>query len=79
MLARLYLTTENTPCTHIDCIGRKVKKGKDGRPIENEYSFWPGEQEVLVFPFFTFMVAGFSREQKDDKDDIMITLLEIPF
>jgi hypothetical protein len=50
----------------VDCrdTNRLIKKGKDGKVIEdlgNAYSFYPGEEEVLVFPFFTFIVGDVIR------------------
>ena len=69
---KIYLTKENNQRTHIDTRGKK-----------DEWSFHPKEEEVLLFPFFKFMVAGNTvRDDMYDNQPVRITevtLMEIPF
>ena len=74
VINKIYLTNKNTPNTHIDCVGSKYL-GKDG----DEYSFFPAENEVLIFPFLTFQVLGFKQTHKKHFDDVEITIVELPF
>jgi len=43
---------------------------------EDEYSFYPGEEEVLLFPYFGFLVVSNSRNE--DTNTRTVTLQEIP-
>jgi|TARA_B110001450_G_C17661854_1_gene497603 hypothetical protein len=69
---KIYLTKENNPRTHIDT-----------RAKIDEWSFHPKEEEVLLFPFFRFVVVG--NDVRDDTYDNQpvriteVTLMEIPF
>jgi hypothetical protein len=42
IINKIYLSTRNTPNTHIDCVGVKTEKKKEGGMM-NEYSFFPAE------------------------------------
>ena len=59
ILMKIYLTKKNDPISHIDCVGTKKFYDKKTGNVrkEDEYSFWPGEEEVLLFPYFGFLVV----------------------
>jgi hypothetical protein len=61
---KIYLTKKNYPISHIDCVGHKKFYEKNVLKREDEYSFWPGEEEVLLFPYFGFLVVD---NQRDDE------------
>jgi hypothetical protein len=43
---------------------------------EDEYSFYPGEEEVLLFPYFGFLVV--SNQRDESTNTRTVTLQEIP-
>jgi hypothetical protein len=60
---KIYLSKNNNPISHVDCIGTKKYKNADGSlRNEDEYSFYPGEEEVLLFPYFGFLVVSNIRD-----------------
>jgi hypothetical protein len=77
VLMKIYLSKENSPISHIDCIGSKKFYNNQRQQIkEDEYSFYPGEEEVLLFPYFGFLVVS---NTKDEEQNIRtVTLQEIP-
>ena len=77
VLLKIYLSAQNNPTSHIDCNGKKsvYKKNKE---VSNEFSFFPGEEEVLLFPYFGFLTL--KKEKLEIKNNVdLITLMEIPF
>jgi len=72
VILKIFLTKENHPYNHVDCAGVKLMKG------QNEFTFFPSEEEVLLFPYFGFLALNIEKLQDNDKIDL-ITLLEIPF
>ena len=66
LMAEIYLTDQNEPRTNIDC-GDKKRIWKNKVNLGNQFSFYPGEEEVLIFPFFTFLVANVLRVKVFDE------------
>tara|TARA_B110000285_G_C15075342_1_gene590382 strand:+ start:799 stop:1020 length:222 start_codon:yes stop_codon:yes gene_type:complete len=64
VLLKIYLTRENNPTTHIDCAGTKIIKDSNGEEKEHEFSFFPSEEEVLLFPYFGFLTL---KNEKMDR------------
>jgi hypothetical protein len=58
----IYTTNKNKPQTNIE--------------LPADWSFYPSEQEVLLFPFFCFLVVNI--EQQEEEGVIYITIAEIP-
>ena len=59
----------NNPTTHIDCLGKKINKNKAGVALSHEFSFFPSEEEVLLFPYFGFLTLKNEKLSNNDKID----------
>jgi hypothetical protein len=46
--------------------------------VSHEFSFFPGEEEVLLMPYFGFVTLKNEKLRNNDRVDL-ITLIEIPF
>jgi hypothetical protein len=73
VLLRIFLSIENHPTNHVDCNNGKLKG------VENKFSFFPSEQEVLTFPYFGFLTIKNEKFHSNNNKIDQITLLEIPF
>jgi len=47
---KIFLSSKNAPKTHIDLIHGTTIPGAD----ESDLSFYIGEEEVLLFPYFAY-------------------------
>jgi len=66
MIFEIYLNNENSTATNIE--------------TDAQWSYYPSEEEVLLFPFFSFQVVGTSTFVRDDQTIIKkITMMELPY
>ena len=74
---KIFLTSENSPKTHIDLIHGNLIPGSD----ESDLSFYIGEEEVLLFPYFAYQVLRVEEKYIKQKKTFLktIVMIELPF
>ena len=60
---KIYLSADNNPVTNVE--------------LPPDWSFFPGEAEVFLFPHFAFQVIGVTRNKATTVTEISI--IELPF
>lgn len=66
MVFEIYLNNENSTATNIE--------------TDAQWSYYPSEEEVLLFPFFAFQVIGNTKITRDDNTIVRkITMMELPY
>ena len=76
-IMKIYLTSNNNPKTHIDLIHGNIIPGAD----ESDLSFYIGEEEVLLFPYFAYQVLRIEEKYIKEKKTYVktIVMIELPF
>lgn len=74
---KIFLTSNNNPKTHIDLIHGNIIQGAD----ESDLSFYIGEEEVLLFPYFAYQVLRIEEKFIKEKNTYLktIVMIELPF
>jgi|TARA_B110001450_G_C17381067_1_gene383742 hypothetical protein len=74
---KIFLSSENSPKTHIDLIHGNTIPGAD----ESDLSFYLGEEEVLLFPYFAYQVLRVEEKFLKQKNTYLktIVMMELPF
>ena len=74
---KIFLSSENSPKTHIDLIHGNTIPGAD----ESDLSFYLGEEEVLLFPYFAYQVLRVEEKYIKQKNTYLqtIVMIELPF
>merc|ERR1712166_564236 len=74
---KIFLSSENSPKTNIDLIHGNIIPGDD----ESDLSFYIGEEEVLLFPYFAYQVLRVEEKFLKQKNTHLktIVMIELPF
>ena len=74
---KIFLSSENNPKTHIDLVHGNIIPGED----ESDLSFYIGEEEVLLFPYFAYQVLRIEEKYIKAKNTYLktIVMIELPF
>jgi hypothetical protein len=62
LIFKIYASSQNTPLTNIEIPN-------------DDWTFYPSEQEVVLFPFFAYQVLETTMKEGVKQ----ITLMELPF